>query len=79
MLRGLPPVTLHVGDARIVESETDKNLGVVFDRHLSFEPHVDEIVHRCNGLLIGLHHAKHRLPNDVLPAVINGLVLSIIR
>ena len=79
MLRGLPPVTLHVGSARIVESETAKNLGVVFDRHLSFEPHVDELVSRCNGLLIGLHHAKHRLPSDVMPTVINGLVLSIVR
>ena len=32
-----------------------------------------------NDAPVGLHHAKHRLPNDVLPAVINGLVLSIVR
>ena len=52
---------------------------MVFDRHLSFELHVDELVNRCIGLLIGLRHAKHRLPVDVMATVINGLVLSIIR
>ena len=79
MLRGLPRVTLHVGDASIVESDTVRNLGVTLDRYLSFEPHIEDIVHRCNGLLIGLYHAKHRLPSDVLPVVIDGLVLSVIR
>ena len=52
-IRGLSPVTLHVEAARTAESERAKNLGVVFDRHLSFESYVDELVNR-NGLLLGL-------------------------
>ena len=47
--------------------------------HLPFEPVVDEIVNRCNGLVIGLEHAKHSLPGGIKPTVINGLVISIFR
>ena len=56
-----------------------KNLGIVMDRHLHFEPHVNQLVSKCTGLLIGLSHARHRLPHDVLPALVNGLVISLIR
>lgn len=79
MLRNLPRVTLDVDGAQIIETDTAKNLGILFDRHLSFDPHIDDIVARCNGLLIALNHAKHGLPREVIPTVVNGLVMSILR
>ena len=44
MLRDLPRVTLSVGGKHTAEAETVENLGVLFDRHFSFETHVDEII-----------------------------------
>ena len=40
---------------------TARNLGVIFDTRLSFEAHVDGVVAKCFGILIGLMHAKHMI------------------
>ena len=49
------------------------------DRTLSYETHIDQLVGRCTGLLIGLSHARHRLPKETLTTIINALVLSTVR
>ena len=79
MLRSLPPVSLTVNGNTIHESDRVKNLGLVMDRTLSYEPHIDQLVGRCTGLLIGLSHARHRLPRETLTTIINALVLSTVR
>ena len=79
MLRGMPAVSLTVNGTTIHESDRVKNLGLVIDRTLSYEPHVDQLVGRCTGLLVGLSHARHRLPTEILVTIINALVLSTIR
>ena len=43
MLRTLPTVTLKFGDATISDSRVVKSLGVMLDRHLSFEQHVNSV------------------------------------
>ena len=58
---------------------TARNLGVVFDSWLCFEPHIDTIVAKCFGILIGLMHAKHMIPASVLPTIVNALVMSHVR
>ena len=58
---------------------TARNLGVMFDSRLSFEPHVDNIVKKCFGILIGLMHAKHMIPASVLPIIVDALVMSHVR
>ena len=58
---------------------TAKNLGVVFDSRLCFEPHIDVIVAKCFGILIGLMHAKHLIPASVLTTIVNALVMSHVR
>ena len=78
-LRLLPPVTVTIDDTLIRESPTAKNLGVIFDRHLSFDSHIDYVVRKCSGILLSLCHAKHGLPAEVLPRLIDGLVMSSIR
>ena len=58
---------------------TARNLGVMFDSRFSFEPHIDSVIHKCFGILIGLMHAKQLLPAKVLPTVVNALVMSHVR
>ena len=43
MLRHLPPVSVKFGSAVITESRSVKNLGLVMDRHLTFESHIDQL------------------------------------
>ena len=52
------------------------NLGVVFDSTLSWEAHVAELSRRCMGVLIGLSHARHCLPDGVLKTIVTALVIS---
>ena len=56
-----------------------KNLGVIFDSRLTFEPHIDNVVTKCFGILIGLMHARHVLPPKVLPTILDALVMSHVR
>ena len=42
------------------------NLGVTFDSTLSWDAHVSELCRRCTGLLIGLSHARHCLPDGII-------------
>ena len=53
-----------------------RNLGVIFDERLTFEPHIDAVVTRCMGILMGLMYAKQILPRQVLPVIVRSLVLS---
>ena len=79
MLRHMPPVSVKFGSAVISESRVVKNLGLVMDRYLSFEPHIDQLVARSTGTLMALSHAKHVLPRDTLVRVVSALVLSSVR
>ena len=49
------------------------------DPELSWEPHIDNIIKRCFGILIGLTHIKHIIPLHILPRVVDALVLSHVR
>ena len=56
-----------------------KNLGVIMDQNLSWNLHLKHLSQRCFGILIGLAHAKHVLPHDVMPRLIDALVISHVR
>ena len=79
MLQSVPPVCLTVNGSTIQESDRVRNLGLVMDRTLSYELHIDQLVGRCTGLLIGLSHARYRLPKETLATIVNALVLSTVR
>ena len=79
MLRDLPSVSIRVGNTVITESREVKNLGIHMDRHLTYRPHVDHLVAKCTGMLMGLLHVRHVIPHSVLTQVINALVISSIR
>ena len=78
-LRSMPPIQVEFMGATVTESRTVKNLGVVFDQTLTFSAHVSDVVRRCTGLLSGLSHSRHALPQDTLNTIVQALVLSSIR
>ena len=79
ILRGMDKVALAMQDTIIQESDTVKNLGLVMDRHMNFDAHVDQVCRKCTGLLIGLSHVRRRIPRKCLPTLVNGLVMSLLR
>ena len=56
-----------------------KNLGVIMDQNLSWNLHLKHVSQRCFGILVGLAHARHVLPKDVMPRLIDSLVTSHVR
>ena len=78
-LRDFPPVQIRFGNSLISESLTVKNLGLTMDRFLSFEPHINQLVAKCTGVLISLSHTRHVLPSFTVAHVVNALVVSSIR
>ena len=76
--RSLPPISVWIGGETVQGSRTAKNLGVIFDRHLSWDAHVSD-VHKCIGILIGLRHLRHYLPRRALLAIVQSLVISRVR
>ena len=65
------PVRVQFLGETLQPVSTAKNLGVIFDSRLSFEPHIDHVITKCFGILVGLAHAKHVLPSHVLPAILD--------
>ena len=49
------------------------------DGELSWEPHIENIIKRCFGILIGLIHIRHIIPKNILPRIVDALVLSHVR
>ena len=79
ILKDMAKVTLTMQGEIIHESDTVKNLGLVMDRHLTYDAHVSQVCRKCTGLLIGLCHVRHCIPRKVLPTLVSSLVISLIR
>ena len=79
MLRDIPDVSLNFIDSTIYCASQVRNLGVTFDRYLCFQPHVDQLVPKCTGMLLALNYAKHVLPSTTVKYLITALVFSTLR
>ena len=75
-LRNLPTINVTYRDTRLTPSHEVKNLGVIFDRHLSWDAHVRALSRRCCGILTALSHLRHFLPPETLPDIVTALVIS---
>ena len=62
----LDPISIRFREDTIREGPTVRNLGVVFDKHLTWDSHVSALVKKCNGILIELSHVRHQIPTDLL-------------
>ena len=80
-LRTLPStdVTVTFRGVTLEPCTEAKNLGVIFDRNLSWDQHISMITRRCFGMLTGLVHLRHYLPESVLSTLVSALVLSHVR
>ena len=78
-VRSIPPFVVKFRDHRLVPCSEAKNLGLVFDRTLSWNSHISHITKRCFGILSGLSHLRHCLPHGVIVTLVNALVLSQVR
>ena len=78
-LRTVPNFEVAFRGTSLVPCSEVKNLGVIFDRHLSWDNHVGAVSQRCNGMLIALSHARRSLPHAIVSMLVSALVLSQIR
>lgn len=79
MLRDVPQISIDFGNTSVTETRTVKNLGLVIDKHLTFEPHVDQMTAKCTGMLLALMHARHVVPHCTVRQIVEALVISSIR
>ena len=75
----MPSFVVKFRDHHIHPVSEAKNLGIVFDRSLSWDAQVSLVIRRCFGVLIGMSHLRHYLPPSVVSTVVNALALSQIR
>ena len=78
-LRNISPINVMYKNTRLTPSTEVKNLGVIFDQHLSWDAHVRTVSRRCCGILAALSHLRHFLPPDTLPEIVTALAVSHIR
>ena len=78
-LRNLPKFKVTFCETELVPCEKVRNLGLIFDKKLSWEAHISMISRRCMGILSGLSHARHHLPNHIIGTLVTALVVSQIR
>ena len=55
-----------------------KNLGVHFDRYMTFESHIDEVHKKVMGTLIYLNRLKDSFEPETRLIVVQSLALSLI-
>ena len=78
-LRSLPNITVTFCRVVFKPQAEARNLGVVLDSALTWESHVSELTRQCTGVLAGLAHCRHYLPDGVIKVLVTALVLSRIR
>ena len=77
--RKLAPIAVRFREDTVQENPCVKNLGVTFDKHVTWDSHVSFLVKKCYGILIGLAHVRHCIPRELLPSLVNALVVSHVR
>ena len=75
-LKKIPPVTLKVDDNIIVPSDTVRNLGIVFDKHMTMTPHINSLISSLNSHLRNVRRISRYLDKETKHSVVRALVLS---
>ena len=78
-LRNLPPFSVKFRKTAIHPCDEAKNLGLTFDRSLSWDSHVTNLSRKCSGVLTGVSHLRHYLPSNIIPILVSALVFSHVR
>ena len=75
-IQRLPPVQLQVGDSTIMPSCHIRNLGVMFDTHMTMSKQVSAIVSSANYQLRNLWRLHRYLDQETRYQVVRALILS---
>ena len=78
-LRNLPNFTVTFRDTNLAPCNEIKNLGVTFDKNMTWDSHVGVVSRHCTGTLIGLSQVRHVVPRGVITSLVTALVLSQVR
>ena len=78
-LRTLPELKVTFREHDLIPVSEAKNLGLTFDRHLTWSDHITVLTKRCFGVLGGLSHLRGHLPPDVISVLVSALVISQVR
>ena len=78
-LRNIPGLSVKFRDQQLLPISEAKNLGLTFERAISWDSHISTITKRCFGTLHGLSHLRNHLPPSVVIVLVQAIVLSQIR
>ena len=70
-------LVIRMGSSSLKASHSVKNLGLVIDRYLSFDSHIEQICTKANGLLFFINRNKALFDNETRKIVVESLVLSL--
>ncbi len=76
MIDKLPEFQLSLLGHDLVPVQTVKDLGVTFDKNLTFNDHTVKTVSSCMSALGQINRVKHVFKKELLVMIINGLVFS---
>ena len=72
----IPEFRLTLSGKDLEPTETVKDLGVIFDKNLTFNDHIIKTVSSCMSALGQIGCVKHAFRKDLLIMIINSLVFS---
>ncbi|XP_072025193.1 uncharacterized protein [Amphiura filiformis] len=75
-LNKLSPVELKVGNERIMPSTSVRNLGMIFDDHMSMTKHINSLISSVNFHLRNIRRIAKYLDQDTKHHVVRCLILS---
>ena len=78
MTAKIPEFRLKLLGKDLEPSETVKDLGVIFDKNLTFNEHIIKTVSSCMFVLGQIGRIKHAFRKDILILIINSLVFSLL-
>ena len=67
--------SIAIGSNEIANSDTSKFLGLYVDKNLNFKNHIDHIVKKLSKSVGILYKLNHMLPENILIAIYNSLIL----
>ena len=68
--------SVKVDDVSILPSLSLKNLGVFFDRHMSFDVHITEMSRKVSGILMYINRIQNSLSKEARLIAVQTLALS---
>ncbi|XP_072024929.1 uncharacterized protein [Amphiura filiformis] len=74
--RKMPPVHLQLGTESVHPSDTVRNLGILFDTHMSMSPHISGLCKSITFQLRNISRIRRFLDTDSCHHIIRALVLS---